>query len=102
MAYMRLYCDVCGGSWEIYHRDIKNDKARQCPHCCSKINKQTWERHVLPAFVLVHDANLELFKDHATSHGPLFTYDVIADHIYENKCPIMDVIDELKEQLNSN
>ena len=95
MAYMRLYCDVCGGSWDVYHRDIKNDKARQCPHCYSKIDRQTWERQALPAFGAVHDANAELFKDHAGYHVPLFSFDVLADHIYENKCHVVDILDEI-------
>lgn len=32
MAYLRIHCNTCGGTWEIYHRGNWNDdKARQCP-----------------------------------------------------------------------
>ena len=100
MAYLRLYCDVCGGTWDIYHRDRDNDAARQCPHCGSKIAQQTWYGKILPAFAAVHDANTDLYKDHVSSyhHTPLFSFDVIADHLYENRhsvCPVQDYIDEI-------
>lgn len=94
MAYLLIHCDVCGGQWEIYHRDDFNaDKARQCPHCFNSIDKQTWTNQVLPAFGLVHDANAELYKDHAGYNRPLFSFDVIADHLYENRFDEADEID---------
>lgn len=83
MAYIKVHCDYCGGSWEIYKRDVKNDHARQCPHCFQRIEQQTWTREILPAFYSVEDANAELFKDHC-DHKPLFTFDVIANHIFAN------------------
>jgi len=92
MAYLRIHCDYCGGTWEIYHRDNwKDDKARQCPHCQSKIDAQTWQNQILPAFGAAHDANAELFKDHVGYHRPLFTFDVIADHIFTRRsCTLLD------------
>ena len=106
MAYLRIHCDVCGGTWEVYDRDNwKDDKARQCPHCFAKIDRPLWERQVLPAFGAVHDANAELYKDHTGFHAPLFTFDVIADHLYQNRndrredtgesCPLIHQIEEL-------
>jgi len=86
MAYLKIHCDVCGGTWEIYHRDNwKDDKARQCPHCMSAIDRQTWHRFVLPALGAVKDANEELYKIHAGYHAPLFSFDVVADHLYQNR-----------------
>lgn len=83
MAYMKIHCGYCSDSWEIYHRDNwKDDSARTCPHCFQKIDRQTWDNQVLPAFAAVHDANAELFKDHTGYHKPLFTVDVVADHIF--------------------
>lgn len=86
MAFLRIHCDVCGGSWEVYRRDVwTNDKMRQCPHCLSKIDRQTWERQIIPAFAMVDDANAELYKDATGYHASLFSFDVIADHIYKNR-----------------
>ena len=107
MAYLRIHCDVCGGTWEVYNRDDwKDDKARQCPHCFSKIDKGVWESEILPAFGAVQDANAELFKVHTGAHTPLFTFDVIADHIYANhrdhdrdNCPLIEQIDEIVDYL---
>ena len=106
MAYLRIHCENCGGTWEIYHRDDwKTDKAMQCPHCFAKIERSTWTHDILPAFSAVQEANAELFKDHTGYHDPLFTFDVIADHLYQNrqtyggKCPVYD---DVKEILDSN
>ena len=83
MAYMKIHCGYCGGAWEVYHRDDwKDDHARTCPHCSQKIDRQTWNKQVLPAFGAVQDANAELLKDHTGQHLPLFMLDVIADHYF--------------------
>ena len=107
MAFMRIHCDYCGGTWEVYHRDNwKDDKARQCPHCFAKIDRQAWEKDVLPAFGAVQDANAELFKEHTGNHKPLFTVDIIADHLFTNrrssgeKCPLADVLSEFSDLVN--
>lgn len=108
MAYLRIHCDVCGGTWEVYHRDNwKDDKARQCPHCFSKIDRQTWENQIIPAFAAVHDANAELYKDSTGYHAPLFTFDVIANHLYKNRqttgrgtckdtCPLTEMLNDFE------
>lgn len=109
MAYLRIHCDVCGGTWEIYDRDRGNDKARQCPHCFSEIDAQTWARQIVPAFCMVSDANRELYKDSTGQHTPLFTFDVIADHIYTDymdrernrqSCPLAERLQELDDFIN--
>lgn len=86
MVYLRIHCAACGGVWEVYHRDNwNNDKARQCPHCSAEIDRQTWEKQILPAFGAVHDANAELFKDHKGNDKPLFYVDVIADRSCQDR-----------------
>lgn len=93
---MRIHCEVCGGAWEVYRRDATSDAARKCPHCFSKIDRQTWKREVLPAFNAVHGANAELLRESTGRHRPLFTFDVIADHLYANRrtggdaCPLIE------------
>lgn len=82
MAYMRIHCGYCGQPWEIYFRDDwKADSARRCPHCDSKIDRQTWQK-VITAFGYVQDANAELFKDHTGYHCPLYTVDYIEDRYF--------------------
>ena len=99
MAFLKIHCDVCGGDWEIYHRDNwKDDKARQCPHCFSKIPRDLWDREIIPALAAVNDANAELYKAHIGQHAPLFSFDIVADHLYKNRhengdiCPIVEAI----------
>ena len=86
MGYMRIRCDYCGGKWEIYHRDDwKSYRARTCPHCSKKIDPQTWERFILPAFGAVEDANAELYKDTLGYKCPLFEVDFIADTTFKRE-----------------
>lgn len=56
--------------------------------------------HVLPALGTVNDGNAELFKEHTGYHRPLFSFDVIADHLYQNRrsadnCPLIERLNEL-------
>ena len=86
MSYMRIQCDYCGGRWEVYHRDDwHDDRARTCPHCYQKIDRQLWDRQVLPAFGAVEDLNKELYKEHAGYHHPLFQIGFYPDTIFENR-----------------
>lgn len=74
MGYLRIKCYYCGGTWEVYHRDLHSryKKARECPHCFQKIDEQAWDRQIFPAYNALDDANRELFKDHLGYHVPLF------------------------------
>ena len=86
MAFMRIHCGYCGQPWEIYSRDDwKGDKARTCPHCKNKIDRQTWNNHVLTAFGSVQDANAELIKDSMGFKTPLYTVDFIEDRIFDGR-----------------
>lgn len=84
MGVLKISCDYCGGSWEVYSRDIKNEKARECPHCSHGIERQTWQNQILPAFAALEDANRELFKDHTGYLVPLFTVSYEPDLIFKN------------------
>ena len=44
MGYLRIKCHECGGYWEAYSYNIKDDHLRMCPHCCKEIDRQTWNR----------------------------------------------------------
>lgn len=102
MAYLKIHCETCGDTWEVYHRDRDaNDKARQCPHCNAKIDWHVWRNEVVPALEAVHNANAALSQDHAAHHRQLFTFDVVADHLYRNRrssgnaCPLIERLNEL-------
>ena len=85
MGILRIHCDSCGGQWEVYGSgDFHARTARTCPHCGQRIDGQTWEKQILPAFGGMMDANRELIKDHTGYHSPLFTVDYIADHYFPN------------------
>jgi len=79
MSYMKIRCDNCGESWEVYEWGIKNEFARYCPHCLSAIDEQTWKNQILPAFGSVGDANRELIKDYEGYNTPLFAVDMLSD-----------------------
>lgn len=86
MGYLRIKCYYCGGTWEVYHRDLHNryKKARECPHCFQKIDEQTWEKQIFPAYNALDDANRELFKDHLGYHVPLFEVSYESNTIFKN------------------
>lgn len=79
MAFLRIYCDYCNQKWDVYERSMKDEKSRVCPHCLSEIDRQTWNRQIIPALCMVSDANKELIKDHLGYHRPIFQIDVIED-----------------------
>ena len=76
----------CGGTWEVYHRDLhsRHKKARVCPHCSQKIDEQTWDNQIFPAYNALDDVNRELFKDHLGYHVPLFEVSYESNTIFKN------------------
>lgn len=86
MGYLRIKCHYCGGIWEVYHRDIHSrySKARECPHCFQKIDEQTWDKQIFPAYCAMSDANLELLKDHTGYHTPLFEVSYESAALFKN------------------
>lgn len=98
MAYLRIHCDYCGQTWEVYERSMHDEHSRECPHCHSKIEDRTWTGEVLPALGQAMDANRELLKDHLGYHTPVFSFDVLADVKYQNNKTIED-LDELREEI---
>lgn len=86
MAYMKISCEYCGGSWEVYERDDwTSSKAATCPHCAQKIDHQTWRRCVLPSFGAFADMNKDLCRNHVDDHHPLFQIDMINDLLFKNR-----------------
>lgn len=86
MAYMKIHCDYCGGSWEVYERDNWFDqKIATCPHCATKIDEETWKGFVLPAFGSFVDANQRLFRDHVDDHRACIQFDLISDILFKNR-----------------
>lgn len=85
MGFLRLHCTYCGDPWEVYHRDMRSPTANQCPHCFKEIDRQTWDKQIVPAFGAMDDANRELFKDHTGIHTVLFSADYIANGNFYHK-----------------
>lgn len=80
MGYLRIHCARCRRRWDIYSRDNWNGAtSHQCPHCGAAMDRQTWERQILPAFGAIEDANKEIYKDHVGYKIPMFRIDFIAD-----------------------
>lgn len=83
--FMKIHCGYCGQAYEVYARGDLKGKARQCPHCESKIDRDTWCSAVVPAFKSAEIANIALYHDHVQDHKPLFTVSFIADHIFDER-----------------
>lgn len=83
MGYVRIKCHNCGGVWEAYPQIATGgDYGRTCPRCFKAIERQTWEKQVIPAFHALDDANRELVKDHTGYNLPLFEVSYEADSIF--------------------
>ena len=81
MTHMKIHCGACGFTWAVYGRDNWNSEtAGQCPNCFAKIDRQTWEKQIIPAFAAARDANAELYKDSTGYKKPLFTVDFVSMH----------------------
>lgn len=64
MTYMEIHCGSCRRAWRVEISDNYHlDTARTCPRCGQQIDRQTWDKQVLPALGTVHDANFELKRD---------------------------------------
>ena len=82
-------------SWAICvsSATISGNYARTCPHCFKAIEKQTWDKQIIPAFLAMSDANRELVKDSSGYHTPLFEVSYEADSVFRNgyeNCPNLD------------
>lgn len=85
MGYLKIRCHYCGGTWEAYRQMIDSgDYASTCPHCFKSIERQTWEKQIVPAFHALDDANRELLKDYTGYHVPLFEVSYKADTVSKN------------------
>lgn len=74
MVALLLYCNSCGCKWEIIERDdFTNEKHSVCPNCGEQIDRQTWDRFILPAFGVMIDANNELTRDAIANRKSGFT-----------------------------
>ena len=79
MMKMKIKCRECKRAWEIYPRGRWSDDAsRECPSCGCSIDRQTWERQIIPAFGAFMDMNREIVKDSLGYDTPLFTVSFIA------------------------
>ncbi len=81
MTHIKIHCGACGFTWAVYGRDNWNSEtAGQCPNCFAKIDRQVWEKQIIPAFAAAQDANAELYKDSTGYKRPLFTVDFVSMH----------------------
>lgn len=89
--FMRIWCQRCGGSYEVYDRDdVRCNKARTCPHCQEKVTAAVWEK-VVEAHDAYKLAELALASDDTSKTR--FTVDFMDDSIYKNSrtaAPAMD------------
>lgn len=60
-GYLRIYCDFCRDTWDVFARNINDNGARVCPHCGSKIKEKTWKK-VYDAVKAIDELNAELVQ----------------------------------------
>ena len=102
MVYMRIHCGACGGTWEVYKRQLDTKAARICPHCDQKIDGDTWAGKIMPAFQAAGAANMALAFDHMEKHTAEAAVDFIANGRFHNsdKADIMNELYELEANMS--
>ena len=77
---MKIYCDYCKQTWEVYaHDDALRPSARSCPHCGkAKIREETW-KEMVHCMDHVEMINRMLYSDHVNQHNPVFAVSYKAD-----------------------
>lgn len=88
--YMRIWCQRCGGTFELYQRDdVRSHKARTCPHCQERATGEAWDK-VVKAYDAYKAASMALWEDRTSKTR--FTVDFIDDSIYSNarNMPMLD------------
>ena len=85
MGFLKVRCEHCGAAWEVYAHQIHQEQANQCPHCFSEIDRQTWDRQIVPAFGALDDANREIVKDYLGYGAQMFRVDYTATDFLEKR-----------------
>lgn len=74
MERLNIFCNGCGTSWTVLHRDeYGNWKPRTCPCCGKEINEQIWYQ-VIRALHEYGDAQREIIKEAQQPKGTLFEF----------------------------
>lgn len=84
MGYIRIHCGYCGGTWEVYRRQMDISNARICPHCDSRIDSDTWASKIMPAVEKMNKVNLDLIDHHLKNHSAGYEVDYIADGYFQD------------------
>ena len=76
-GYIRLHCERCGTTWEVYGTTMQHEDARKCPCCNAKVSQHAW-RLICDADDAVTAAQYALTAPDA----PRFMVDFIDRSIY--------------------
>ena len=81
---MKIYCDYCKQTWEVYSRDDPmRPTARRCPHCQKAIVKQETWKEMVDCMEHVDKVNMMLLSDHVNQRFIPFTVSYKADSQFD-------------------
>lgn len=83
-GYIRIHCETCGTTWEVYGTTMRTEDARKCPCCAHKVPQAAW-RLIQDADNAVTEAQLALAEAHNNNHQPRFMVDFIDRSLYPNR-----------------
>lgn len=79
-GYIRIHCETCGTTWEVYGSTMYTEDARRCPCCNAKIAQSAW-RLIQVADDAVNEAQYAL-AEADENNRPRFMVDFIDRSIY--------------------
>ena len=82
-GFIRIHCETCGTTWEIYGTTVYAEDANRCPCCNARIAHSAW-RLIMEADDAVTHAQYALAE--ADEHNaPRFQVDFIDRSLYPNR-----------------
>lgn len=81
---MKIYCDYCGQTWEVYPSgEPMRPSASKCPHCgAAKVKPETW-REMVDCLKHVDKVNMMLASDHVNERYIQFAVSYLADSPFQ-------------------
>ena len=78
--YATVRCNNCGGRFNLYHRDMQNEKPNSCPFCNTKMTEKQWAG-LVNAYNCLEDWNAQCKKSNVEHGAPAFAAEIRRHHV---------------------
>ena len=82
--YAKVRCGNCGGSFELYHRDMQGEAPATCPHCNTQMTAKQWSG-LVDCYNSLEDWNAQTTKSHEEHGAPEFAAEIRRHYVPRHK-----------------